>query len=69
MVIIMKHMYIPEFLKIMKNKFDKYTLTFNAKKSAITRIQKHKVEPRPEYMMGIPYKDQYLYLGIWIDGK
>ena len=69
MVIIIKHMYIPEFLKIMKAKFDNYSLIFNAKKSAITRIQKHKLHPRDEYLLGIPYKDKYLYLGVWIDGK
>jgi len=36
MVVILKHKHLPKFLRIMKYKFDKYSLIFNAKKSAIT---------------------------------
>lgn len=68
MVVIMKHKYLPKFLRIMKFYFDKYSLIFNAKKSAITCIKNHnKIKLKSESLLEIPICNDYKYLGIWIN--
>jgi len=68
MVIIMKHKYLPRFLKIMAFHFKKYALIFNAKKSAITCIKNHKkITFKSNLLLNIPLINQYKYLGVWID--
>jgi len=42
LVVIIKHKFLPRFLKIMAFYFKKYSLIFNAKKSAISCIKNHK---------------------------
>lgn len=58
MVVILKHKHLPKFLRIMKYKFDKYSLIFNAKKSAITQIKNHNKINLPEKsLLNIPIEN------------
>ena len=55
MVVILDHKNIPKFLKQLKKQFDKFSLIFNAKKSAITNIRNHLEEHNEEDRLKIPY--------------
>ena len=55
MVVIIDHRHIPKFLKVLKSKFDSFSLIFNAKKSAISNIRNHAELHSDEDVLNIPY--------------
>ena len=55
MVVIIDHRHIPKFLKVLKSKFDSFSLIFNAKKSAISNIRNHAELHSEEDVLNIPY--------------
>ena len=64
MVIVIEHSIIPDFLYVLIQNFKKFSLIFNAKKSAIVNIKNHNSEHPPEEIYNIEYQGNYKFLGI-----
>ena len=67
MTVILRHAYIPRFLRIMSTNFADFSLMLNSKKSAIVNIKNHTLRHNAKQILQIPYLKEYRYLGILVN--